>query len=540
MPTEFGPHDLTSATSHSPFVVSSSSNYTTLENFHAFDGASSTGHYWLGTGGGVDWLQLDCGSGITHLLGSYALQMDYVPEAARAPKNWTMLGSNDGSTWNTLDTRTNEINWNTANEVRTYTCATVTTAYRYFRLNITANNGDATYTQVAELFLYLGTAAAPTQRGNIAYNQIRSAARQGTGNKIQMFGGGSIVAGHLAAYDTNGNVVDGGAIPAAYVLPPATVSSLGGVKVGANITVAGDGTISVAAPGSGYTLPIASASVLGGVKIGTNVAVAGDGTISVGPNLSLGGTLAVTGSATFSSTITATGTVNANGSLVVNATGTGTGYGQFINNGNIAGTGRNNPALYASGGTLDVIASLYVNSALTVTGLATLNGGITTTGITCTLTGARSILASGYGVQYPNLTNGNNAFGFGWNGSLQAYVNNSNVGNITLTSERWMKEDVQPYERGLDAIRQLRPVSFRYIPQPWRGEGQRRYGLIADEVEPIIPEMIERNVTEVEGEEKELRYLDPRPLWYMLLNAAQELDKRLVELEAWRTTTTSN
>ena len=101
----------------------------------------------------------------------------------------------------------------------------------------------------------------------------------------------------------------GGGTAGYYSLPPATAATLGGVIIGSNITVAGDGTISVPAPyvlpqatssalggvivGSGinvssgtisvtpYSLPASTASVLGGVKIGANVNVAGDGTISV-------------------------------------------------------------------------------------------------------------------------------------------------------------------------------------------------------------------------------------------------------------------
>jgi len=58
---------------------------------------------------------------------------------------------------------------------------------------------------------FVGGGPPATQRGNIAYNQIRSAARQGTGSKFQMFGTGTPTVGHLAVYDANGNVVDGGA-----------------------------------------------------------------------------------------------------------------------------------------------------------------------------------------------------------------------------------------------------------------------------------------------------------------------------------------
>lgn len=67
--------------------------------------------------------------------------------------------------------------------------------------------------------------------------------------------------------------------PAAYSLPTATTSTLGGVKIdGTTITIA-SGVISAA--GSSYTLPIASASVLGGVKIGSGVSIDANGFLTV-------------------------------------------------------------------------------------------------------------------------------------------------------------------------------------------------------------------------------------------------------------------
>ena len=68
------------------------------------------------------------------------------------------------------------------------------------------------------------------------------------------------------------------AIPAPYVLPTASTTVLGGVKVdGTTITIA-SGTISGA---GNYALPPASTTVLGGVKVdGTTIKAAVDGTIS--------------------------------------------------------------------------------------------------------------------------------------------------------------------------------------------------------------------------------------------------------------------
>lgn len=56
-----------------------------------------------------------------------------------------------------------------------------------------------------------------------------------------------------------------------YTLPTASASTLGGIKVGDNLTVGADGKLN-AVQGT-YTLPTASASQLGGVKVGTNLSI---------------------------------------------------------------------------------------------------------------------------------------------------------------------------------------------------------------------------------------------------------------------------
>lgn len=65
----------------------------------------------------------------------------------------------------------------------------------------------------------------------------------------------------------------------AYVLPTASAETLGGVKVGDNLTIA-DGVLSAPAPTPAYVLPTASAETLGGVKVGSGLSIA-DGVLSV-------------------------------------------------------------------------------------------------------------------------------------------------------------------------------------------------------------------------------------------------------------------
>ncbi len=69
----------------------------------------------------------------------------------RDPKNWELLGSNNGSEWTTLDTRTNEV-FSERLQKKSYTF-TNAAAYTYYRLRISSVNNPATATgvQLAEL-----------------------------------------------------------------------------------------------------------------------------------------------------------------------------------------------------------------------------------------------------------------------------------------------------------------------------------------------------------------------------------------------------
>ena len=75
-----------------------------------------------------------------------------------------------------------------------------------------------------------------------------------------------------------GQILNKPTIPPAYTLPIASPTVLGGFKVGANLSIDGDGVLS-ANPGS-YTLPIASGSTLGGIKVGSGLVIDGAGVLT--------------------------------------------------------------------------------------------------------------------------------------------------------------------------------------------------------------------------------------------------------------------
>ncbi|MFC7579798.1 GH92 family glycosyl hydrolase [Schaalia naturae] len=84
--------------------------------------------------------------------------------AGRDPKDWTVQGSNDGQAWTTLDTRTGQA-WKTSSgdnryQAKTFALTAQTAPYTYYRLDITANNGEP-LTQLADWELFDSTRQEP-------------------------------------------------------------------------------------------------------------------------------------------------------------------------------------------------------------------------------------------------------------------------------------------------------------------------------------------------------------------------------------------
>jgi regulation of enolase protein 1 (concanavalin A-like superfamily) len=116
----------------------------------AFD--TDPGSKWYGYNSPTGWLQYDFGANNAQTVKRYTINSADV--AARDPKDWQFQGSQDGSTWTTLDTRSGQ-SFLVVQAQNTYDIGN-TTAYRYYRLNITGNNG-AGGTAISELGLWSDT-----------------------------------------------------------------------------------------------------------------------------------------------------------------------------------------------------------------------------------------------------------------------------------------------------------------------------------------------------------------------------------------------
>ena len=205
------PTDLTSNTSHPPFVTSG------LNEYDPAYGAFSVGGTWLSTQLPA-WLQIDLG--VAKVLGRYVMTCD----GTRSPKDWTVQGSNDGSTWTVVDTRAGIIFG--SNEARAYYAAVQTTAYRYFRVYVTAEQGTESIAQINHLALYLGASTATTAQ-TITFPAIADHVSTGPSFAVSPATASS---GLAVGYSISG---------------PATLSGL-------TVTLTGPGTVTIQASQGGY------------------------------------------------------------------------------------------------------------------------------------------------------------------------------------------------------------------------------------------------------------------------------------------------
>lgn len=106
---------------------------------HLVDGDYST-KYLIQTYHSDMWVQLKFISAT--VLNAYTLTSGG-DAAERDPKNWQLMGSNDGNTWVELDSQTGQ-SFSNRNETVRYGFNN-STAYTYYRLYITANNGDGLF-----------------------------------------------------------------------------------------------------------------------------------------------------------------------------------------------------------------------------------------------------------------------------------------------------------------------------------------------------------------------------------------------------------
>lgn len=121
-----------------------------------------------------------------------------------------------------------------------------------------------------------------------------------------------------------------------------------------------------------------------------------------------------------------------------------------------------------------------------------------------------------------------NVLGFTTNGTLAASINASGdftaVGDVTAFSDVKLKKDIKTIQNALAKVNQLRGVEFML-----KRNNQKSTGLIAQEVQEVIPEVVHSFTDSATNEETlSIAYAN---LVGLLIEAIKELSTKVVELE---------
>jgi len=102
----------------------------------------------------------------------------------------------------------------------------------------------------------------------------------------------------------------------------------------------------------------------------------------------------------------------------------------------------------------------------------------------------------------------------------------ANATSWTSNSDETIKDIIEPITDGLDKLKDIRTVIYKFKNDK---EGSRKVGLIAQDVEKILPEAITKTYqNEYDKEVLGLNYTDLIPV---LVKAIQELSAKVSALE---------
>ena len=149
-------------------------------------------------------------------------------------------------------------------------------------------------------------------------------------------------------------------------------------------------------------------------------------------------------------------------------------------------------------GTLSVSTNTTLTGDLTVNGTQTLGGNLTVGSGTSSYI---NMVDSDHGNR--SIHNNSNRIGFlthamGWGAYCDDNGNWTAVGNVTAYSDKRLKTNIEVIPDALDKINSLSGYTFDRIDAP---EGLRQTGVIAQEVQEVLPEAIINLPDEGTGEE---------------------------------------
>ena len=182
---------------------------------------------------------------------------------------------------------------------------------------------------------------------------------------------------------------------------------------------------------------------------------------------------------------------------------------RFYNKNSSAGPGNSGTERMRITSNANGTGALYVNQTSEVSGA---NAHIVVNNSIACVSGSnfRSMYMSGSGVLH------------WWNGSNQPYITTG--GSFTNASDVSLKKDITDLTYGIDVLKNLKPRKYKM-----KADDKEQIGFIAQEVESVIPEVVDTSETPNGDEHKGLAYGN---LTAVLTKALQEAVTKIETLEA--------
>lgn len=272
---------MTADNAPSPYVVSANfamnSGNAVFEAFNAVYNAYTDALISAsGTLYGI--VTIDLGSGNEVAVSGYQIMPYWQYGITRAPKTWTFEGSNNGTDWTTLDSQADITTW-AEYTFKDYSFSNAT-AYRYYRLNCTANNGSTEYYGFGYLRMFGSFPTAQT----LTPSGITSAQAFGSATVANSSAAQNLAPSGIASAEAIGSATV--TVGAVTIAPSAIASSeaIGGTRINLNINsppgIASSEAFGTAAIGCG-AVTLAPTGIASVEAVGTVILT--PGAISISP-----------------------------------------------------------------------------------------------------------------------------------------------------------------------------------------------------------------------------------------------------------------
>jgi len=335
---------------------------------------------------------------------------------------------------------------------------------------------------------------------------------------------------------TGGNLSITGTISATgTITAPVFSGSLGGgaankipYQTGASATnfidappSAGSATILTYTPGSGFSWSTGTVSALAGGTTNSLVYQSSPGVTQFFAKPGTSDIFYLTYNGASNQFVWSTGGSVTSVSGGTNISVTGTGANPVVNiNGQVPIANGGTNATTASAALTNLGAAALAGAAFT--GAISAPGSISTPGYFYFGAGSQCSLFDNTGASGASLSAHGAQFTFAYSGSAYA------VGSWISTSDSRIKENVSSLTNSLAKINQLNPVKFSFTKDALKTANH--YGLIAQEVEQVIPEIVSNSHFE-QGNIKDIKAVSYTEIVPILIKAIQELSVEVATLK---------